>query len=313
MRPPLFAAALVTALLALPAVAGAHSSGEPRSHGPDPKALDKRGRTPAATYAVDAHAAWAAGEWTSPANPNIDQPDATAAPTVHAIYLYPSDKASRFAQFAPMFQADAHQAADLVGSLYGKSVRFDWRTDGNLDVTQVRSSSNSKKLSGGQQFNLVHNELNAKGFNNPNKKYVVWLDAGSRYCGQGQLYQDTRRSSANYNNLRTTAIVYRPYTTSDPTTGGFCRGRTLLHEVGHNLGALQNVAPNAFDGAHCDDSAEDIMCYTSATSNDTGDPAFDYANDDYWGGGLTWWTVDLNRFVCDAAKPTGAASWQCTN
>jgi hypothetical protein len=155
----------------------------------------------------------------------------------------------------------------------------------------------------------VSKELSARGLTNPNKKYAVWLDAGSQYCGQGHLYQDTRRSSANYNEGRTLAVVYRPYSSSDTTTGGFCRGRTLLHEVGHNMGALQNVAPNAFDGAHCDDSAEDVMCYTSRTSNDTGGPVFDWANDDYWdpaatpAGGvkLAWWTANLSRFVCPPA------------
>ena len=159
----------------------------------------------------------------------------------------------------------------------------------------------------------MSNELSSRGFTNPNKKYAVWLDAGSSYCGQAHLYQDTRRSPANNNEARTTAIVYRPYSTSDPATGGFCRGRTLLHEVGHNLGALQQVAPNAFDGAHCDDSAEDVMCYESQTSFDSGGPAFDYGGDDYWdpaatpagGGKLAWWTANLSRFAC---PPSGCAN-----
>ena len=91
-------------------------------------------------------------------------------------------------------------------------------------------------------------------------------------------------------------------------TGGFCRGRTLRHELGHTMGALQKVAPHAYDGAHCNDSAEDTMCYTSATSFDSGGPSFDYGNDDYWDPvanpslgstrKLGWWTVNRSRFVC---------------
>jgi hypothetical protein len=132
---------------------------------------------------------------------------------------------------------------------------------------------------------------------------VVWLDAGSQYCGQGELYQDTRRSGVNNNDKRTTAIIYRPYDPADPSTGGFCRGRVVLHELGHNLGALQQVAPHAFDGAHCNDSAEDVLCYTSQTTLDTGPPAFDYGTDDYWDpadGKLPWWTANLSRFLCPA-------------
>lgn len=50
------------------------------------------------------------------------------------------------------------------------------------------------------------------------------------------------------------------------------------------MGALQDDSPNDFDGAHRADSAEDVMCYTSETANDTGGPAFDWGNDDYWDG-----------------------------
>ena len=291
-----------------------HDQSAPHTHGPDGKRLDKRGIAPAGPYDVDAHAPWAASQYDG-LTTAADQPDLTSLPTVHAIYLYPLDGVNRFSQFAAMFQADARQATGLIASLYGRGVRFDERLGADsvsryLDITVLRSANRAKQLSGGKQFNLVYNELLSRGFTNPDKKYVVWLDAGSKYCGQAQLWQDARRSAVNYNERRTMAIVYRPYTTDDPATGGFCRGRTLLHEVGHNLGALQRTAPNAFDGAHCDDSAEDVMCYRSETSVDTGPAAFDYGNDDYWdplagaggAGKLGWWSVNLSRFVC---PPTG--------
>ncbi|MDQ4025827.1 MAG: zinc-dependent metalloprotease, partial [Actinomycetota bacterium] len=279
--------------------------------------LDRRGRAPgAAPYDVDGHAAWSASQWDGAVN-TADQPDLTSLPTFHAVYVYPRDKASRFTQFAAMFQADALDTARLLG--YGRALRFDERTGAAgaryLDITVMRSSYTAKRLGGGNQFSLVSNELASRGFTNSNKKYFVWLDAPSQYCGQAQLYQDARRSADNYNERRTTAIVYRPYPTSD-ASGGFCRGRTLLHELGHNMGALQKVAPHAFDGAHCNDSAEDVMCYTSQTSVDTGGPAFDWNNDDYWDPAanpalatdatLAWWTVNLSRFVCPADAVTSS-------
>jgi hypothetical protein len=317
--------ALVVAAVAFgaaPAV-GAPDDKEPKSHGPDGLDLDRRGRkTPAATYDVDSHAPWSLSDYDGRAF-TTDQTDLTTLPTVHAIYFYPANSSSRFSKFAAMFQADAKQATGLLAGLYGRGVRFDERTDTRdltktvLDITAFKSQYRSNKLGGGSQFSLVANELAAKGFNNPNKKYAVWLDAGSRYCGQGELYQDTRRSDQNYNERRTTAIVYRPYSTSDPLTGGFCRGRTLLHELGHNMGALQSVAPNQFDGAHCDDSAEDVMCYTSQTNNDTGNAMFDYNKDDYWDPAaadpasttkLSWWTVNNSKYICPSAGCTSPAT-----
>src|SRR5688500_5446895 len=112
--------ALLLMLLVSAAPALAHSE-EPKSHGPDTTALDKRGRTPAATYSVDNHAAWSASQWDGQTFTS-DQPDTTTDPTVHAIYLYPSNKPSRFSQFAAMFQADARQANDLIYNLYGRGV-----------------------------------------------------------------------------------------------------------------------------------------------------------------------------------------------
>lgn len=291
-------------------IGGAHA----RTHGPDGLALDPRGPAPAAAYAVDALAAWDKAEYDGGAF-GTDQPDLTDLPTFHAVYLYPADQSSRFAPFAAMFQADAREVSAMLNRLYGRGIRFDMRSAAGggqlLDITVVRSRWRARELSRSNQFNLVANELAANGLTSSDKKYVVWLDAGSRACGQGNLYHDTARSSANANEGPTTAVVYRPYR-SDVTTGGFCRGRTLLHELGHNMGALQRIAPHSFDDAHCDDSAEDAMCYTSATSVDTGGPAFDYNNDDYWDPTavpvqppavpstvkLPWWTVNLSRFVC---------------
>ena len=298
-----------------------HSHGlTPHTHGPDRKTLDPRAKAAAAPYEVDEHAAWAASQYDGRSF-TTDQPDTTTLPTVHAVYMYPSDKPNRFAQFAAMFQADARDASRLLG--YGHAVRWDERVGADgvtrfLDITVIRSSQRANKLGGANQFKLVGQELSNRGLTNPNKKYVVWLDGPSRYCGQGQLYQDPSRSAANYNERRLYSVIYRPYATTDPATGGFCRGRTVMHEVGHTLGAVQTAAPNVSDGAHCNDSAEDVMCYRTTSPPDTGPAVFDYGTNDYWdpaadpsqtsGVKLGWWTINLSKFVCPLSGCTNANS-----
>lgn len=328
-RPALAVAVLTAALFGsshaasgLPDQAAPGGDEHAHTHGPDGVELDRRGRVAAGEpFEVDAHAPWSWNEYDAGIYTD-DGPDRYAGMAqVHAVYVYPSDKPSRFGQFAAMFQADARQASKLVADNYGYGVRFDERvggTDGTtayLDITVLRSQYNYRQLSGSRQFSLVSNELSNK-FPGTSKKYVAWLDAGSRYCGQGHLYQDARRVPDNANDVnRTTAIVYRPYDPADEKTGGFCRGRTLLHEVGHNLGALQDDAPNDFDGAHCKDDDNDAMCYTSEATFDSGGPLgkFDYGNDDYWDAGadvvvptvskpnLGWWAVNLSKFICPPA------------
>ena len=302
------------------------------THGPDGVELDRRGRPMAeAPYQVDAHAPWSASDYDG-LGPTTNQSDGIRAglPMFHAVYVYPSDKKdyplTRFKTYAAMFQADARDASRLLETLYGRAIRFDERQSlvlGKplLDITVVKSQYNSRQLAGTNQFNLVNNDL-ARVFPaaaNPNTKYVAWLDAGSQYCGQGNLWHDTTRSAGNPNDGRTLAVVYRPYTGSvnDGKTGGFCRGRTLRHELGHTMGALQEQAPHAYDKAHCDDSAEDTMCYTGQTNVDPGGADFDYNNDDYWDplanpryvgtypetapeGKLPWWTVNLSAFLCNS-------------
>lgn len=292
-----------------------------RSHGPDSVALD--GDVVAAPFAADTEVAWSAADYDGAAY-TADRPDVAGRAglaMVHAIYVYPRDKTSRFATFGAMFQADVRDASRLLQTQYGRGIRFDERADTRpgrppvVDITVFRSRYRATQLSGADQFDVMAGEIGADGrFSNPNKKYVVFLDAPSQYCGQGELWQDTRRSAANDSEQRTLAIVYRPYDPARATTGGFCRGRTLRHELGHNLGALQQGAPHAFDGAHCDDSAEDTMCYVFAATPDTGPATFDHGNDDYWdpvaagrSGRLPWWTVNLSKYICppggDCSRP----------
>ncbi|HEX7166631.1 MAG TPA: hypothetical protein VF230_06600 [Acidimicrobiales bacterium] len=332
---PAFAALVALAAAAAPTVgasalpAQASSTGEEHAHthGPDGLGLDPRGRakTPGA-FAVDdtLKASWSDGQHdefgNSLASPDYaDAPDLAGKPQLHAVYIHPADKPSRFGTYASMFQADARQASQFLLDTRQRSLRWDEAVRGSgryLDITVVRSAYKAKQLATGSQFDLVSRDL-SRVFptSNPayaNKKFVVWLDADSRYCGQGSLYQDTRRQAGNYNERRTTGIVYRPYT-SDALTGGWCRGRTLLHEIGHNLGALQQVAPNAFDGAHCDDDDNDVMCYTAQAASGAGVAVFDAGSNDYWdpeGGKLPWWAVNLNKFLCPS---TGCANANVAN
>lgn len=339
------AVSLPTTASALPPVADEQGHAH-ASHGPDGLALDRRGRAPGATYSVDNHEPWLACQYDkqAPTGDAADLSNLAGLPQVHAIYVYPAKTTPRFTQFAPMFQADARQSSRLLQTL-GRDVRWDLRagteTCSNpagapttlLDITVFQSSYTARQLSTDRQFNLVANELAASAkFSAPNKKYVAWLDAGSRYCGQGTLWQDTSRAPSNQSEVnRTTGIVYRPYSTTDGATGGFCRGRTLLHELGHNLGAVQRVAPNAFDGAHCDDDNNDTMCYTGqATDQVTSpDPQFDYGKNDYWDPGATkpregdngspddgeklgFWALNLSKYVCPPAAD-GTASCSSPN
>ncbi len=320
---------------ALPEAASDIGRGHAHTHGPDGLDLDRRRKPGTATVAqpIDETLTDRAWETTEEPLPQVgtDQPDReglAGLPSVHLVYIYPSDLRTPRTKFLNMFEADARAAQRFLQAKYGRSVRFDEaaatssEASPRLDITTLKSKYRTSTLGGSRQFDLVKDDL-ARAFpdsDSPRKKYIAWLDAPSKYCGQGELYGDWHRDKENWNDLRTTGIVYRPYDKNNPE-GGFCRGRTLLHELGHNLGALYKGAENAFDGAHCNDDKNDAMCYQgnstfdSSTTGSTGE--FDYGNNDYWDAGavmgsdngdtkesqkhlkhLNWWTVNLSRFVC---------------
>ena len=249
----------------------------------------------------------------------------------HAIYAIAADGPDRFAQFASTIQADAFQASALLEQSYGRAIRFDLGTSCGpqyLDITTVRLPQTTAQLQGlaptpTGTLNAVADGINAAGFPTirpsdtvesaslRNRNFVVWIDgpAPAGACGQATSYDDPTRDPDNLNNLGgKVAIVF-------PSGGnGFCSSNTVRHEIGHNLGALQPVAPHAFDGAHCSDAYEDTMCYSQAPRMQNGQRGqfFDYGNDDYWdppqGAGLPWWTANLNRFLCPDASCNVAAT-----
>jgi hypothetical protein len=310
--------ALAIWMLGLLAPAGANAQvGAPLTHGPDPGAVG------AGTRARIAKAVPAT--WCGTARTTDDASDEVQNGTFkyHAIYMVAADAPNRFDLVASRLQADAFQASALLETSYGRAIRFDMGTNCGpeyLDITVVRMSQTTAQMAAAANtadgtFDAVTGALDAAGFqtiqpsdtyaraSGRTRNYLVWLDAPapSSSCGVAAIYDDPSRAGDNLNNFGgKTAIVFRN------GQDGFCSSNAARHEIGHNLGALQPVAPHAFDGAHCDDAYEDTMCYSIAPQVAGGERGqyFDYRNDDYWSlpnQPLPWWTVDESRFLCPAA------------
>ncbi len=322
--------ATVVLCLAGLAPAGAHgyagAVGAPLTHGPDPAAV-ARGPEPAAAPqgALGKRAAklvpssWCGTE--TGADDVLHEVD-NGVYRYHAVYMVAADGADRFTKLATAMQTDAFQASSLLETSYGRAIRFDLGTSCGpqyLDISVVRMPQTTAQLSAlartpNGTYDAAVAALAGAGFETiqPNdtvddaatrtRNYLVWVDAPtpSGSCGQAAIYDDPSRSADNLNNLGgKAAVVFR-------NGDGFCSSNAARHEIGHNLGGLQPVAPHAFDGAHCNDAYEDTMCYSNSPWVADGGRGqfFDYGNDDYWslpGRPLAWWTVDLNRFICDDA------------
>lgn len=105
----------------------------------------------------------------------------------------------------------------------------------------------------------IFNEIRFAGdFNNPRVKNWVWYDdTGACGCGGiGHINNDDRATVNNRNNGNagvTTGITF-----------GYGM-RVMMHENGHNNGAVQLSSPQSSGGWHCNDGV-DVMCYADGGS-----------------------------------------------
>jgi hypothetical protein len=316
---------VLAAIVAAPASALA-DVGAPLTHGPDPIGVSRGAEAPAVPPALAKRSAGKLlpAKWCGAVTSSDDvlhEVD-NGAYRYHAVYMVAADGHDRFAELATGMQTDAFQASSLLESSYGRAIRYDLGTSCGpqyLDISFVRMRQTTAELkalarTSNGTYQAASAALDAAGFQTiqpqdsvdeaatRTRNYVVWLDApaptGS--CGQAAIYDDPSRTADNLNNLGgKAAVVFR-------NGDDFCSSNAARHEIGHNLGALQPVAPHAFDGAHCNDAYEDTMCYSNSPFVADGNRGqfFDYGNDDYWslpGKPLAWWTVDMNRFLCDDA------------
>jgi len=196
------------------------------------------------------------------------------------LYSFPREKQTRLSQVRDNIREATRQANDVLhqdGLAYSndtKSVDLRVKCDGNggVDVAGFDSGVPGDDDS----FANVVQSAKDRGYNNSGVKYVIYFDSGRPdACGVGNVDDDDRRVPDNRHNNFTTPLYSVIY-------GQECwgNGRTPLHEMGHNMGAVQRSAPNNAEGFHCDDG-RDIMCTTGPLTHCSSE-RFDCGENDYF-------------------------------
>ena len=158
-------------------------------------------------------------------------------------------------------------------------------TEGTGDDCRVQITAVELSNRALTDLNAFVEELAVKGYDDTNKAYLVFVEDGP-YCGVGTLdpTDDDPDPLRNRNNVRSQPALSR---IDEP-----CWGEAEAHELGHNLGAVQQSSPHSTRGSHCTDGY-DAMCYDdgtigSAGYGETACPdeisyfALDCNNDDYY-------------------------------
>ena len=115
-----------------------------------------------------------------------DQPDVTDDYQIHFIYLIPNDGEDRELDINGMMEKtllemnevmfEATKANKGSGGI-GKKYKFDYRKDGKLDITFIRTSKNWKELKDKSVNTQIGNYFHqVGGFTNKKKTYFLWTD-----------------------------------------------------------------------------------------------------------------------------------------
>lgn len=198
----------------------------------------------------------------------------------HVFYGRPAGSPDRLASARPVIEdalwrmnAELNRAAVESGGKHA-----DYRVRCDADGRVLVSSFVNR---GGPSFAEVVDAARRAGATDPGADYTIFYDdATPEGCGVASYTSDERPSADNRNNSGGGyAVAY-----SDCWDAA-----TVMHENGHNQGAVQHDSPHSTgDGGHCTDEA-DVMCYSDGGSHDTGTirrcdggERFDCGYDDYF-------------------------------
>ena len=171
---------------------------------------------------------------------------------VRVIYAYQAGAPNHSSTYKTFFNNTMKRVnAVIYNSSQGhRQLRLSTNSDCTLDIDDVAITGNMSSLRN------VESVLASKGYDNNNKKYMVFADGGTNTpCGLGDVYSDST-ANLEYNDNNGLhpqyAVVWKG-----------CWDGPEVHELMHTLGAVVPGAPHRTAGGHCYDD-NDVMCYQDA-------------------------------------------------
>ena len=219
------------------------------THGPDEPPADvsvKLAASPASTAATTAAAATGLP---------VCEGDGTTGKRVEVLYVHGAT--SQYDKYRDTFRLRAEQVDDIyyqsaleTGGV--RHVRYVTEQVDGVCRAVVRDVQIADSALG--DFDTARDAVIKAGYPaRDDRKYLMFVDTNV-YCGIGEFLGDTTKSDANRSNGGGYARV---------DNGCWQYPDVASHELGHNLGAVNDDAPNASHHAHCTDEY-DVMCYQDA-------------------------------------------------
>ena len=253
----------------------------------------------------------------------------------HVIYAVAADSPERFAALASGISTDiAAIAAWWTAQDPTRVPRFDLAafagcasTYGQLDITVARlPRSGADYQANATTVDRVTDDLNAMGYGNADKKYLVYYDGpfdNPTNCGKGV----TGQIDGGENGY---AVIFLAACAASVGTGVGDVALTVAHEMIHAMNALPVPFPNpgppnvcgtsqggAEDLGHPCDSASDVLFPVRAQGATFATQVLDLNRDDYYGHGGPWWDIQDSLFLqrlnsSDTTAPKGPLARKIT-
>ncbi|GAB4011222.1 hypothetical protein [Nocardioides ultimimeridianus] len=187
--------------------------------------------------------------------------DGTSGYRIQAMYVVEAGSTNRFASMQSTFQLWAAGVDDVVNrsaALTGGVRHLRYVTEAGSGGCVAKVLNVTVPSGSLASFNATISAVQALGYTDPTRKYLMWTDATS-LCGIASLYPGDGAGQDNPNNG-----YYAQYARIDSGCWGFGDGSTQhsveAHELMHMLGGVQNTAPHSTHAGHCWDES-DTMCY----------------------------------------------------
>lgn len=249
--------------------------------------------------------------------------DGSSGYRVQAMYLVEAGHTNRYSDLLPSFRLWAAGTDDVVNrsaALTGGVRHVRYVTEPGSGGSCIASVLNVTVPAGSMtSFGATIAAVQALGYTNPGRKYLMWTDA-TVLCGVASMYTNDGATQANPNNGG-----YAQYARIDAGCWGFGDGAgqhsVEAHELLHTLGGVQNTAPHSTKVGHCWDES-DTMCYADGGSYAMQQVCapereyfYDCNNDDYFstypdpGGYLAGhWNAADSRFLIGGGDGSGGGA-----
>jgi hypothetical protein len=212
------------------------------------------------------------GDYTSQ-DDTVHAMHAPGKPDVKVIYAiardqFPANREARFREVANRLQADVSYVSQFVAEASGgrRTIRFDRGNrcgSGYADIQSVVIDADLATLvpGGVPDFRLITGAIEAQiGRPTGPRNHFVYLDGFQTNVsagGQGDWWRSDASDTPIHDLGDLYAVTYGPATLP---SSSYANPTTMLHEIGHNLGAVGAGSPNSTLVGHCTDEW-DVMCY----------------------------------------------------